>query len=290
MAAPLVSVICIYRDAEAFLDEAIASVLAQQGPAFELLLVDDGSRDASANIAARRATEVPPGQVRCLAHPGGENRGMSASRNLGLAAARGELIAFIDADDRWRPGKLAQQAALLAEHPAAAMVCGTVNYWASWAGGADRLVPTGPPVGGLLAPPETSLALYPLGRADAPCPSDVMIRADSLRAVGGFEDAFPGFYEDQAAFAKLYLAAPVLFAQPVWTDYRQHASSASAEVQRAGTYRAVRGQFLGWFAGWLTARARPAEAMVLRAVRREQWWLTHPLADRMRARWRRLIG
>ena len=90
---PLVSVIVIFLDAEAFLDEAIASVLRQTWGNWELLLVDDGSTDASAAIARRHCAEHP-GRVRYLHHEGLVNRGMSASRNLGLREAAGELVAF----------------------------------------------------------------------------------------------------------------------------------------------------------------------------------------------------
>src|SRR5215475_5728613 len=97
---PLVSVVIIFLNAECFIQEAIESVFAQAYPAWELLLVDDGSSDASTTIAQRYA-EQHRHQVRCLEHPGHANRGMSASRNLGIRNARGPYIAFLDADDVW---------------------------------------------------------------------------------------------------------------------------------------------------------------------------------------------
>ena len=60
---------------------------------------------------------------------------MSASRNLGMREARGELIAFIDADDCWRSNKLTEQIAIFDEHPRVDACCGAVNYWRSWSGG-----------------------------------------------------------------------------------------------------------------------------------------------------------
>src|SRR5262245_36560058 len=95
---PLVSVIIIFFDAEQFIKEAIESVFAQTYDAWELLLVDDGSTDGSPAIAERCAKRYS-GKVRHLEHGGRQNRGMSASRNLGIANANGEYIAFLDADD-----------------------------------------------------------------------------------------------------------------------------------------------------------------------------------------------
>src|SRR2546427_10186945 len=97
---PLVSVVIIFWNAERFLQEAFASVFAQTYPTWELLLVDDGSSDESTAIA-QRYVEHHPGQVRYLEHPGHANRGMSASRNVGIRHARGPYIAFLDADDVW---------------------------------------------------------------------------------------------------------------------------------------------------------------------------------------------
>src|SRR5437764_627301 len=103
-ADPCVSVIVIAYNGEAYLAQAIDSVLAQSFQDFELLVVDDGSSDRTRPIAeAFRAATRP--RVRVLAHADGGNRGMSAARNLGLSQARGEFIAFLDADDVWLPGK-----------------------------------------------------------------------------------------------------------------------------------------------------------------------------------------
>src|SRR6476659_2785679 len=81
---PLVSVITIFHNAPiGFFEQAIESVLAQTETRWELLLVDDGSTDLSSDVA-RRAVATNPDRMRLLTHPGGSNRGMSASRNLGL--------------------------------------------------------------------------------------------------------------------------------------------------------------------------------------------------------------
>jgi glycosyltransferase involved in cell wall biosynthesis len=109
---PLVSVVMPVHNGERFLGEAIDSVLAQHYVRREVIVVDDGSTDGSAAIARAR-------DVRYLWQP---NQGVAAARNTGLAAARGELIAFLDQDDVWLPHKLAAQVAYLREHPAVDVV------------------------------------------------------------------------------------------------------------------------------------------------------------------------
>ena len=94
----LVSTIIIFLNAERFLAEAIESVLAQTYPTWELWLVDDGSTDRSSQLARDYAARHAA-RIHYLEHPGHENRGKSASRNLGLRHARGEYVALLDADD-----------------------------------------------------------------------------------------------------------------------------------------------------------------------------------------------
>lgn len=263
-----VSIICIFYNAEEFFDEAIASVLDQDYARFELLLVDDGSVDGTTAKALAYA-EAYPSYVRYLAHPGRVNRGMSAARNLGLAHAQGDLVTFIDADDRWRRNKLSEQVALMTAQPQIGMLAGTVNYWRSWAGGQDRLVHTGHRLDALVDAPEAALALYPLGQAAAACPSDVMIRRSVLEAVNGFEDSFTGSFEDIALFSKIFVTAPVWFSSAVWLDYRIHPTSSVSGMLGGGLYPQRRRMFLNWCYSWLRQKGGP-EA-VLRATRRQLW-------------------
>jgi glycosyltransferase involved in cell wall biosynthesis len=273
---PRVSVILVFLNGAEFIGEAITSVMTQTMDDFELLLCDDGSSDGSTEIARERAARHPA-KVRYLEHPGHANKGASPTRNLGLCAARGEYVAFIDVDDVWRQKKLAEQTAIMTANPDVGLVCGTVRYWGSWNGGEDVLVPTGHVRNRVVRPPEASLALYPLGRAAAPCPSDILVRRDVVEAVGGFEEEFTGsrqLYEDQAFLSKLYLATPVFFSESVWLDYRQHADSCVASVNRDGLYGDVRLFFLNWFEDYLsrvpsasTAAVRPALRRALRPYR-----------------------
>jgi glycosyltransferase involved in cell wall biosynthesis len=276
-ARPRVSVITIFLNAERFIEEAIESVLRQDYGDLELILVDDGSTDTSAARARSAAQRCAP-FVRYVQHDRGQNRGMSASRNLGLSLARGEFVAFIDADDIWTPSKLREQLAIMQAHPELDMVCGAVRYWHSWAGGTDRVIPTGHVQDRVVRPPDASLALYPLGTASAPCPSDLLLRRTAVTAVGGFEEHFTGanqMYEYQGFIAKLYLRSTVYFSSKVWLSYRQHADSCVAEVTRTGGYHEVRRYFLSWFERYL-AEQSTRSLRVRAALERARFPYAHP--------------
>jgi teichuronic acid biosynthesis glycosyltransferase TuaG len=114
--SPRVSVITPVWNGAATLADAVASVQAQSLADWEMLIVDDGSIDASRAVAERLAADP---RVRLMGWP--DNRGPAAARNAGIRAARGRYIAFLDADDRWRPEKLARQLAVM-EADGAALV------------------------------------------------------------------------------------------------------------------------------------------------------------------------
>lgn len=82
----------------------------------EVLVINDGSTDKTQQVIDKAIRDHAPA-VRCYAHPRKQNRGVSASRKLGVDNSRGEFIAFLDADDIFLPGKLAHQSRVLEEHP-----------------------------------------------------------------------------------------------------------------------------------------------------------------------------
>jgi glycosyltransferase involved in cell wall biosynthesis len=183
---PLVSIVVIFLDAERFLAEALESVLAQTLQDFELLLVDDGSSDGSTAIARGFAERLGT-RGHYLEHPGHANRGMSASRNLGMRHARGRYVALLDADDVWLPHKLARQVTLLEAAPDVGLVFGQPEYWYGWTGRPEdrrrNCVPElGAPADQVVEPPGLLTRLYPLGTRTAPCPSDLFFRREVASA------------------------------------------------------------------------------------------------------------
>jgi len=277
---PLVSAVIIFRDAEPFLGQAIESVLWQTYPRWELLLVDDGSTDGS-GVVARGFAARYPAEIRYLRHDDGGNQGMSASRNLGIRQSRGELVAFLDADDVWFPRALEEQVALLQRYEDAAMVYGPLTWWYGWTGapedqGRDHVENLGVPPDTLIPPP-TLLPLFLLDRAAVP--SGMLVRRTAIDRVGGFEEAFRGEYEDQVFCAKLCLDLPVFASGRSWYRYRQHPGSAVAVGHRTGQTHTARIAFLTWLRGYLRERDE-SDAAVWRALRHELRRATHPRRHR----------
>jgi teichuronic acid biosynthesis glycosyltransferase TuaG len=108
-AAPAFSIVTPVWNGEATLGQTVASVQAQTFPDWEMLLVDDGSTDGSRALAARIAAADP--RIRVLVQ--GAKTGAAAARNRAIRESRGRFIAFLDADDLWRPEKLACQVPVL---------------------------------------------------------------------------------------------------------------------------------------------------------------------------------
>jgi glycosyltransferase involved in cell wall biosynthesis len=113
--APLLSVVIPAYNSARFIGEAIESVLAQGHPEIELLVVDDGSTDDTADVVARHGKPVK--LVRQ------QNSGAAVARNTGMRVARGRYVAFLDADDLWLPGKIDAQLAHLEQHPDVSLCC-----------------------------------------------------------------------------------------------------------------------------------------------------------------------
>jgi glycosyltransferase involved in cell wall biosynthesis len=111
---PTVSCIVPVYNGARFLAEALDSILDQNWPAHEVLVVDDGSTDATADVLRGFGS-----RVRVLPQ---SNRGPAAARNAAIVRATGSFIAFLDADDRWLPGKLDRQLARFRQRPEL-MIC-----------------------------------------------------------------------------------------------------------------------------------------------------------------------
>jgi glycosyltransferase involved in cell wall biosynthesis len=283
-----VSIVTPFLNPGVFLREAIESVLAQTYPEWELLLVDDGSTDGSTAIA-RAFAIVHPDRIRYLQHDGHVTLGASASRNAGIARARGEYIAFLDADDVYLPDKLAAQLPLLDARPDAGMLYAGTEYWHSWTGrpedeGRDwiwRGFGVAPDT--TIAPP-VLLTTFLRDGGTVPCMGSVLARRRAIDAVGGWEDAFRQVCTDQVFHAKLALRVPIFVADGCWDRYRQHDASACHTVTRAGQMDAAFARYLAWLETHL-AQQRVTDRDLWSALRAARRRYRHPrLARAWRAR------
>ncbi|MBD2358444.1 glycosyltransferase family 2 protein [Tolypothrix sp. FACHB-123] len=276
---PLVSCIMIFLNAgEKFFIEAIESVFSQSYDNWELLLADDGSNDESTAIAWRYAQKYPD-KVRYLEHEAHQNRGMSATRNLGIRHSQGEYIALLDADDIWLPQKLEKQLAILEAQPEAAMVYGSTLMWFSWTGNPEdtqrdfgRRLGVKPDT--LVQPPKL-LKLFLEDKASTPATCSVLMRRELVKNVGGFEESFRSMYEDQAFFYKVSLHAPVFIESSCWDRYRQHSNSSCYVAQALGQYNpsqpnSAHLSFLNWLKNYLYKK-EVKDSEVWQALNKALW-------------------
>ena len=152
MMLPLVSVVMPAYNAAATIEQAMASVWAQGYPALELLVVDDGSTDGTVALVQAATAQGHPVRLWQQA-----NQGPAQARNLALQHAQGALIAFLDADDVWLPGKLQAQVAHLHKHPDTDVVFGRFQRWEANAQGQFDAPPTHVQPQPGLAPPSGNL-------------------------------------------------------------------------------------------------------------------------------------
>jgi glycosyltransferase involved in cell wall biosynthesis len=290
-----VSIITPFLNAGPFIAESITSVLAQTYGRWELLLVDDGSTDASTRVALEYAA-AHPDRIRYLAHDGRENRGASASRNLAARYARGEYLAYLDADDVYLPDKLQQQVTLLDAHPEVAMVHAATQYWHSWSGRPEdvsrdwtwRKFAAEPNTA--IAPPRMLIAFLEDG-GTVPCMGSVLVRREAVERVGGWEDSFRNICTDQVFHAKLCLTFPVLIADACWDRYRQHENSSCQTVARAGQSQAAMERYLTWLEKYIRDEGVrdplvwAAVRKALRPYRRPRLHRVEQFARRLRTRW-----
>lgn len=164
MAGPLVSVVVPVHNGERFLAAALESALGQDHEQVEVVVVDDGSDDSSAELAA----SFP---VTLLRQP---NRGVANARNAGVAATTGPVIAFLDQDDVWVPHKVSRQLAVLGARPEVGFVLSRMQF----------VLEPGTPQPDWL--PDRVLA----EESHASIPSALMVRRAAFERVGGFDPAY----------------------------------------------------------------------------------------------------
>jgi hypothetical protein len=215
---PLISIVIPAYNAEAFIAEAIDSVLAQDYLSYEIIVVDDGSTDNTPGIL-----ETYQNHLRVIRQP---NAGLGPARNAGITAARGELIAFLDADDRWLPEKLSKQYECLTHHPKAGLVHSDLLEW---------------------RPQESTQTHRELGRGEfqGSClqrlihnnrvlPSTVLVKKECLDRVGNF-DPKPSGVEDWDLWLRIARQYDFAFVAEPLVLYRMHDANMSANSLRMRT-------------------------------------------------------
>jgi glycosyltransferase involved in cell wall biosynthesis len=207
--APLVSVVVpCYRQSR-FLADAIESVLAQSYPHFEIVVVDDGSPDNTAEVASRYPMTRYVRQA---------NAGPAAARNAGLRHSQGAFVVFLDADDRLLPEALEIGLAALATRPECAFVsgqCHGINADGRWLTAEPGPVPSRDHYQELLRDCYIWM------------PGAVMFRRIALSAAGGFDGAFRSS-ADHELYLRIARAHPVLCHDRVIAEHRRHAGNMTA--------------------------------------------------------------
>ena len=199
-AGPRVSAIIPVHNGERYLAEAVASVRRQSPAPIEIVVVDDGSTDGTAALAETLGTDI-----RVVRRP---HSGVTVSRNRGITAARGDLIAFLDCDDLWTDAKLATQVPILRDHAEIQVALGyTRRMWATPGrdGASSEMCLT-----------EPELALH-LGAA--------LIRRSTFESVGGFDETVSRA-EDWDWFMRVReRGLPMVVHPEVTLFYRRHGAN-----------------------------------------------------------------
>ena len=189
-APPKVSVIIPTFNRAWSLKEAIDSVLSQDYPHLELIVVDDGSTDSTHAILDSYGERIK--RLRQ------ENRGVSSARNHGIRIADGDLIAFLDSDDRWMKKKISTQVQFFKNHPEA-MICQTEEIWIRNGNRVNKKKIHQKPSGDIFEP---SLTLCLVS------PSAVMMRRNFFNEAGLFDETLPAC-EDYDLWLRASASLPV---------------------------------------------------------------------------------
>ncbi len=221
-----ISVVIPAYNAGAHLGATLRSVLAQTAPPGEIIVVDDGSSDDTVAIATTFG-------VRVIAR---ENSGPSAARNAGTQAARGEFIAYLDADDLWPPEKLETQLRALLAYPAAAFSFTDYRFFDDFGvhvrpSELRRHSAFRRAVGSLNGRTTFVIASgeqHPVYTDNYILPSSVLARKSDILAVGGYDERLR-LCEDYEFFLRLFKRVPAVAIVKPLVLYRRHANQATAQ-------------------------------------------------------------
>lgn len=191
MSAPLVSVIIPTFNRAGWLSESIDSVLSQTYPNLELIVVDDGSTDHTAEVVQAFRSDR-------LTYLRQANRGVSAARNSGVAASQEAWVAFLDSDDLWQPSKVAAQMALFQSQPEVE-VCYTDEIWIRHG---VRVNPK------RIHQKHTGWLFEPSLPRCIISPSSIMMRRALWTRLGGFDERLPAC-EDYDLWLRMTVRVPV---------------------------------------------------------------------------------
>jgi teichuronic acid biosynthesis glycosyltransferase TuaG len=261
---PAVSVIIPAYNAEAFLARAIRSVEGQTFRDFEILVVDDGSTDGTADVAQGFSS---------VRYVRGSHLGEAGARNRGLAEAEAGLVAFVDADDEWLPEKLARQVGFMEKLGSA------FSYTDSYLVRGDRRQRYS-----TLARPHSGQILAPLiddwlDQAFL-VPTEVVASRALLQVAGGFEEGLPTpGHVDYGLWLKLAIRGARFdyLDEPLALYYRGHESVSSDAVEMVERYRVALRYFSSTY-----AFPEEAQARIERALARSSTTLTVELLKRRR--------
>lgn len=208
---------------------AVWSALQQSYPILEILVVDDGSTDHTQEVVR----QIPDKRIRVLHQ---SNRGVSAARNLGIAAARGDWIAFLDADDQWLPRKVERQMDSLTSAPALGWCAGN-SLLVTQTRGLSYVRPFSSP--GCDGRPRLVSAVELLKKDLYPWQMPtVMVRKTALEELGGFDESLRTA-EDLDLYLRLARKYPQVCYHPQ-PDTLVFESRASLSRQRCDTLQLVR--------------------------------------------------
>ncbi|MGD2174237.1 MAG: glycosyltransferase family 2 protein [Candidatus Brocadiaceae bacterium] len=216
--SPRVSVVIPAYNAEDYLQEALESVFAQTFTDYEVIVVDDASTDGTPEML--RGYEES-GRIRVLTHQ--RNRGLSASRNSGIRAARGEFVTFLDADDVWRPERLAYHMAVMERNPEI-MFLSNSGWW--FKEGEELRFPPLPE-----NPELTEVSWEALALGASPfSASNALVRREVLDEVGLFDERLRAA-EDRDMWLRIARRFGTVRASGYVHGYRRHAGSMTADPE-----------------------------------------------------------